>query len=452
MAALSDTIVALSSAAGRAGVAVVRLSGPEALCVAEALVGSLPPMRSAHLRRARDAGGNVIDVGLVLPFAAPNSYTGEDVAEFQGHGGQPLAELVIARCVELGARRAEPGEFTQRAFLNGRLDLAQAEAVADAINAGSNAAALAAMRSLDGAFSDAVNALTRELIELRVYVEAAIDFPDEELDLLSDTGLTKRVSGLEASFDTLAERLRVGRALTDGLTVALLGRPNAGKSSLMNRLAGHDSAIVTDIPGTTRDLLREIVEVDGLPVTVVDTAGLRAATDDPIEQAGIERARSAAATVDHRLVVIDAAAHDGDRSAMSNEVAALLADIGGDSEYSVIINKTDLAKPASQPADWLTVSAKTGTGIQELTERLHAIAGYGANQEGTFSARQRHIDALAEARTAFDRGKTELFESAAGELLAEELRLAQQALGRITGEFSSDDLLGEIFGAFCIGK
>ncbi|MEM8984530.1 MAG: tRNA uridine-5-carboxymethylaminomethyl(34) synthesis GTPase MnmE [Pseudomonadota bacterium] len=452
MSALSDTIVALSSAAGRAGVAVVRLSGPDALAIGRDLVGVLPPVRSARLRRARDAAGNVIDVGLVLPFAAPHSYTGEDVAEFQGHGGQALAELVIARCVELGARRAEPGEFTQRAFLNGRLDLAQAEAVADAINAGSNAAALAAMRSLDGAFSAAVNALTTELIELRVYIEAAIDFPDEELDLLSDTGLTSRLAALEASFDALAERLRVGRALTDGLTVALLGRPNAGKSSLMNRLAGHDSAIVTDIPGTTRDLLREVIEVDGLPVTVVDTAGLRTATDDPIEQAGIERARSAAATVDHRLVVIDAAAHAGDSAPMANEVTTLLGEIGGESAHTVVINKTDLARPSDAPPTWLSVSAKTGAGIDALTARLHAVAGYGSTQEGTFSARQRHIDALTEARTAFDRGKAALFDAAAGELLAEELRLAQQALGRITGTFSSDDLLGEIFGAFCIGK
>ncbi|MEL7536956.1 MAG: tRNA uridine-5-carboxymethylaminomethyl(34) synthesis GTPase MnmE [Pseudomonadota bacterium] len=450
MALISDTIVALGTATGRAGIAVVRLSGPDALAIVENLAGGLPPPRTARLRRARDADGTVLDLGLVLTYPAPNSYTGEDVAEFQGHGGRLLAQLVINRCVELGARRAEPGEFSQRAFLNDRLDLAQVEAIVDAVNAGSATAALAAMRSLDGAFSAAIHALVAELTELRVYVEAAIDFPDEELDLLSDRGLNDRVARLESRFDELGARLRAGRALTDGLTLALVGKPNAGKSSLMNVLAGVDAAIVTDIPGTTRDVLREQIELGGLPVTLIDTAGLRAETTDPIEQAGIERARREVSRADHALVIVDGAVPDTGEPA--GDADALTASLQRGEDVTVVVNKVDLVPARTWPEHWIPVSAKTGAGVDALIAHLHGVAGFAADREGTFSARQRHVDAFEEARAAFQRGRAALTDQAAGELLAEELRVAQQALGTITGDVTSDDLLGEIFSSFCIGK
>ena len=450
MSSNSDTIVALSTATGRAGIAVVRVSGSQAFELMAALSGPLPAPRTAKLRRARDADGAPIDLGLVITFPAPNSYTGEDVAEFQGHGGRLLADLVTARLVALGARRAQPGEFSERAFVNGRLDLAQAEAVVDAINAGTATAALAAVRSLDGAFSANVNALVAELTETRVYVEASIDFPDEELDLPGDAELARRLSVLGERFDALAAKLRVGRALTDGLTVALIGRPNAGKSSLLNALAGVDAAIVTDIPGTTRDVLRENLDLAGLPVTLIDTAGLRATTADPIEQAGIERARAAASNADHALLVVDATA--GDATELAMLVDQLRSELGASTGVTVVLNKIDIADSKTRPADWVPISALTGEGIDRLIATLHLAAGFAAEQGGTFSARQRHIDAVADARAAFDRGCAELDNAGAGELLAEELRLAQEALGTITGTVTSDDLLGEIFGTFCIGK
>jgi tRNA modification GTPase len=446
----ADTIVAAATPPGRGGIGVVRLSGPAAQSIATAVLGTLPAARRAVFAAFRDAEQQTLDAGLVLFFPGPHSYTGEDVVEFQGHGGPVIIESLIARLIELGARRAHPGEFTQRAFLNDKLDLAQAEAVADLIDAGSREAARAAMRSLQGEFSTMIQVLTGAVIELRTHVEAAIDFPEEEIDFLADPVLAERLANVRQHFAAVTRSAGQGRLLRDGMTVVLAGAPNAGKSSLLNRLAGYDAAIVTAVAGTTRDVLRERIHVDGMPLHILDTAGLRAARD-PIEEEGIRRAQAEIARADRVLFVIDGAA---DPSAQAyRELAATLP---GQVPVTLVYNKADvmdasaIAAPAGVPR--VDVSALTGFGVDGLRAHLKSCMGYHTLESGSVSARQRHIEALARARASVEAAARVLQETRAGELVAQELRCAQQALNEISGEFSNEDLLGRIFSSFCIGK
>ena len=450
----SDTIVAPATAPGRGGIGVVRLSGPGVPVIASALLGGrLPEPRRATLATFRDGAGEAIDSGLALYFPAPHSYTGEAVLELHGHGGPAVLASLVARAIELGARRAEPGEFTRRAYLNDKLDLAQAEAVADLIDAGSQAAARAALRSLQGAFSAEVHGLVEGLIELRVWVEAAIDFPEEDIDFLADPALVARVEALRARFDAVTHAARQGRVLRDGLTVVIAGRPNAGKSSLLNALAGHEAAIVTDLPGTTRDVVREQLDLDGLPLQVLDTAGLRVAGEGPadvVEAEGIRRTRAEIARADRVLFVVDAAT-DPAATAYTDERNALPEGV----PVTLVFNKVDLPTALEVVVPGvdaqLRLSARTGEGLAALRAHLQAAIGYSPTDTGAVSARARHLEALTRARATLEAACT-LLAQRRGELVAEELRLAQRALGGITGEFTSDDLLGRIFGSFCIGK
>lgn len=445
----ADTIVARATPPGRGGIAVVRISGPAVRDLAGPLLGALPRPRYATLCGFRGADGEALDLGLALYFPAPHSFTGEDVLELHAHGGVVLADMLVARVLALGARLARPGEFTERAFLNDKLDLTQAEAIADLIDADSQAAARAAQRSLRGDFSAAVLALNEEVTELRSWVEAAIDFPDEDIDFLSDADLARRVEGVAASFQRLEEATRQGCLLREGLNVVIAGRPNAGKSSLLNALAGYDAAIVTPVPGTTRDLIREQLDIDGLPIHVVDTAGLRATTD-VVEAQGVSRAQAELARADHALVVLDATADD----AASRE--ALLGELPAGLSRTLVRNKIDLTGEPSGlvpgTIDLVQVSALTGAGLPELRQLLRAVAGYQPAGEGSFTARRRHLDSLRSAREHFEAACRQLREQQAGELMAEELLQVQNALAEITGEFTSDDLLGRIFSSFCIGK
>jgi tRNA modification GTPase len=447
----TETIVAVATPPGRGGVGIVRVSGPKAPELAAVLLGELPPPRRATFACFLDSRQDPIDAGLALFFPAPHSYTGEHVLELHGHGGPLVMEELIERALELGARRALPGEFTQRAFLNDKLDLAQAEAIADLIDAGSRAAARAALRSLQGEFSAMVRGLTEAVIELRTYVEAAIDFPEEEIDFLADRELGERFNAVRAHFRAVLESARVGRLLREGMTVVIAGPPNAGKSSLLNRLAGYDAAIVTPIPGTTRDVLRERIHLDGMPLHVLDTAGLREA-GDLVEEEGIRRAQAEMQRADRVLFVIDAAEDPGG-SALLRERERLPADV----PLTLIFNKCDLvpgfslAHPPGE-APRLALSALTGAGLPELRAHLKGCMGYESVDGGTISARRRHLESLARASTHTQEAERLLRERRAGELVAEELRGAQQALNEITGEFTSEDLLGRIFAGFCIGK
>ncbi|MFM7397066.1 MAG: tRNA uridine-5-carboxymethylaminomethyl(34) synthesis GTPase MnmE [Gammaproteobacteria bacterium] len=461
--ATTDTIVAVATAPGRGGVGIVRISGSEVRRIGEVLLAKpLPPPRAASIARFHDEQGVPLDEGLALFFVAPHSYTGEDVLELQAHGGPIVLEAIVDRAVTLGARRAVAGEFTQRAFLNDKLDLAQAEAVADLIDASSLAAARAAMRSLQGDFSKQVHELVEKVIELRMWVEAAIDFPEEEIDFLADRTLTARLTALREQFASVLHSARQGRVLRDGMTVVIAGRPNAGKSSLLNALAGHDAAIVTPIEGTTRDVLREYISIDGMPLHIVDTAGLRD-SGDVVELEGIRRARLAMQGADRVLFVVDA---EADPSAAS--FAAEKTQLSANVPVTLVFNKIDRLKskealrhqaPAgareagAQGADTaLSISAMTGAGLAELREHLKASMGFDAGQSGAVSARARHVEALQRAERHTEEAVRQLKESRAGELVAEELRIAQSALSEITGEFLAEDLLGRIFGSFCIGK
>jgi len=446
MTEIAQTIVAAATPPGTGGVAIVRISGANVERIARQLLGDLPRPRQATHSEFRGADGEALDVGLALYFPAPASFTGESVLELHGHGGPTVVSLLIDAVVEFGARLAEPGEFTKRAFLNDKLDLTQAEAVADLIGSGTAQAARAALRSLSGEFSRAVDALANQLVNLRVHVEAAIDFPEEEIDFLADDGLLENLDQCAAAFDRLVDRASVGRVLRDGYQVVIVGKPNAGKSSLLNRLSGEDSAIVTEVAGTTRDSLREQIDIDGLAVELIDTAGLR---DDPdrIEAEGINRARAAMASADAVLWIQDAASTDGAGKEASVPVGV---------PTIIVRNKTDLTKePAGVSSkDPLTInlSAKTGKGLDALREQIGELAGYKGLGEGAFTARKRHIEALRRAHTHFSAGLEALNKNSAGELLAEELRLAHDALGEIVGTASSDELLGRIFSEFCIGK
>jgi tRNA modification GTPase len=443
-----DTIAALATASGVGAVAIVRLSGPKAREIARALTGRDVQPRNAALRTFRDAGGAMLDRGLVLLFPAPSSFTGEDVVELHCHGGRIVSDALLAAAYRLGARPAEAGEFTLRAFLNDKIDLLQAEAIADLVASGSAQAARAAVRSLEGEFSAAVTQLQHALTRLRVRIEAWLDFPDEELPFDAAPECAAELDELVAKLDALCVRAQSGRALRDGLSVAIAGAPNAGKSSLLNRLAGYDAAIVTEIPGTTRDPLREHLTLDGLPVTVVDTAGMRD-TNDPIEREGVRRARLEVARADHLLWVADA------REPFEATLASARAAHAGRGSLTIVANKIDLAGVApharsEQEAAVVYVSALTGAGIDLLVAHLKATAGMTGETAGTFSARRRHLDALERTRSEL-RGARAHFGGAL-ELAAEHLRNAQIALSELTGELTSDDLLGEIFATFCIGK
>lgn len=443
MSTSSDTIVAAATPPGVGGIGIVRVSGDAAAHIAKRVLRELPAPRQATLRTFRDADGRAIDRGIALYFKAPNSFTGEDVLELHGHGGPVVLSMLVDAAIAMGARRAEPGEFSKRAFLNDRLDLVQAEAIADLIDAGTTQAARAALRSLSGEFSKAVNELAARVTTLRVHVEAAIDFPEEDIDFLSDERLRDRVAACGDAFAALERDAEVGRVLRDGFQVVIVGKPNAGKSSLMNRLSGEETAIVTEIAGTTRDVLREHINVDGLAVELVDTAGLRE-NPDVIEAEGIRRARDAMATADAVLWIQDATANGDDERAESLPEGIPVI---------VVRNKTDLldATPAADD-DALYLSAKTGDGIDGLRRRIAETAGYARPEGGAFTARRRHVEALARAAAHFAAGREALESGRAGELFAEELRLAQNDLGEITGAVSSDDLLGQIFASFCIGK
>ena len=442
-----DTIAAIATPPGRGGIGIVRVSGPDVPALAERLLGAVPAPRVATLRDFRDGAGDTIDTGLALYFPAPRSFTGEHVLELHGHGGPVVMDLLLARLLELGARQARPGEFSERAFLNGRIDLAQAEAIADLIDSGTEQAARAAGRSLQGEFSAAVHRLVEQLTQLRCQVEAAIDFPDEDIELLADDRLLAGLNDLQAGFDALAGQARQGCLLREGMTVVIAGRPNAGKSSLLNALAGRDSAIVTPLAGTTRDLLREHIQIDGMPLHVIDTAGLRD-SDNPVEQEGVRRAWQQMEQADRVLLVID------DQEGLQPQDRDILARLPAGLPHTLVFNKIDLSgrPPGDAGAAALCLSAQTGAGLDALRAHLKATMGYQPEAGGGFSARRRHLDALQRARRHLDAGRQQLERRQAGELLAEELRLAQQCLAEITGEFGSDDLLGEIFAGFCIGK
>jgi len=447
--AVNDIIAAIATAPGRGGIGVIRLSGPQSGL--DAIVGQIigRPLQPRHavLVDFRDHDGAAIDRGLALYFPAPHSYTGESMLELQGHGGPVVQRLLLKRCLGLGARIAEPGEFTKRAFLNDKLDLAQAESVADLIDATTAEAARCAVRSLHGAFSDRIHELTCALIDLRALVETTLDFPDEEIDFLKPADAEVRLRTIQQRLDEVLDASRQGSLLREGIHIVLAGQPNVGKSSLLNRLAGEELAIVTDIPGTTRDAIRQTIDIGGVPAHIIDTAGLRS-SDDPVEKLGIARAWTAIEKADVVLLLVDATRGE------TSEDLAILKRVPPQLPSLHVMNKIDLlgrppAAEATEGKSVIWLSAKTGAGIDLLREALLKAVGWHSTGEGLYMARERHLQALNLAR--------ECLQCAAGrvkqpELFAEELRLAQEALSSITGEFTADDLLGEIFSRFCIGK
>ena len=444
----TDLIAAIATAPGRAGIGIVRVSGPDLAALARELVATPLRPRQARLVNFLDVQQEVIDTGLALYFPAPHSYTGEDVLELQGHGGPVVLQRLLSRCLDLGARLAEPGEFTRRAYLNDKLDLAQAESVVDLIDASTIQAARCAMRSFQGAFSDRIEKLAASLTELRMLVEATLDFPEEEIDVLDQTDVQQRLGNLFDTLTAIERASRQGSLLREGMHVVLVGQPNVGKSSLLNRLAGQELAIVTEIPGTTRDAIRQTINLDGVPAHIIDTAGLRDSAD-PVEQMGIARTWELIGRADVVLMIVDA------RSGESSLDRELLERMPSSTPRLLVLNKIDLtedaqAKVEGQPKSLrIRLSAKTGRGVELLRGALLRIGGWEGNQEGLFMARERHIRALLATRTHLERAKQGAGQA---ELMAEELRLAQSELGSITGQVTADDLLGQIFSRFCIGK
>ena len=450
----NDDIVAIASAKGRGGVGIVRVSGTDISSYMDGVLGKSINPRLASYSKFLDSSGSTIDEGIALYFPAPSSFTGESVIEFHGHGGVVVLDALVARCVELGARVARPGEFSERAFLNDKIDLTQAEAIADLIDASTVDAARSAVRSMQGDFSLVVNQLVDDMIYIRMYVEAAIDFPEEEVDFLNDDLLLGKLNSLQQSLKDVLRLARQGSLLKDGITLVLAGKPNAGKSSLLNALSGNETAIVTSIAGTTRDVLRDQIVVNGLPVNIVDTAGLRE-SDDPIEKEGMARAWKEIELADRILFLVDSSVDKEyelkkvwpefyQRFPESNQVVTLL------------LNKIDIsglqAGPYGKADNAFSISATNKDGIDALVEDLHHGAGFDSVFEGVFSARRRHLASLEAALKLVTTGLNQLQEAGAGELLAEDLRQAQFQLSEITGQFTSDDLLGHIFSSFCIGK
>ncbi|MBG5963806.1 tRNA uridine-5-carboxymethylaminomethyl(34) synthesis GTPase MnmE [Proteus mirabilis] len=451
----TDTIVAQATPPGRGGVGILRVSGPKAAVVAQTILGKVPKPRYADYLPFRNEDNSVLDQGIALFFPNPNSFTGEDVLELQGHGGPIILDLLLKRILQIpGIRIAKPGEFSERAFLNDKLDLAQAEAIADLIDASSEQAARSAINSLQGAFSSHINEMVESLTNLRIYVEAAIDFPDEEIDFLSDGVIEGKLNTVISQLDDVRAQARQGSLLREGMKVVIAGRPNAGKSSLLNALAGREAAIVTDIAGTTRDVLREHIHIDGMPLHIIDTAGLREASDE-VERIGIERAWQEIEQADRVLFMVDSTTTE---ATTPEEIwPEFMARLPSTLPVTVIRNKSDLTgEPAeiTSQGDYtmIRLSARDGMGIELLRSHLKEAMGFNSNTEGGFLARRRHLQALNTAAEHLQQGYQQLVYAKSGELLAEELRLAQQALSEITGEFTSDDLLGRIFSSFCIGK
>ncbi len=449
-----NTIAAIATPGGRGGIGIVRISGPRVPEIARAVLGRLPLPRQAEFLPFRDADGGVLDQGIALFFPGPHSFTGEDVLELQGHGGPVVMDLLLRRVTSLGARLARPGEFSERAFLNDKLDLAQAEAIADLIDSSTEQAARSALHSLQGEFSALIHELVEALTELRLYAEAAIDFAEEEIDFLSDGRIATRLEDLCNRVDQVLATAQRGCLLREGISVVIAGLPNAGKSSLLNGLAGRESAIVTEIPGTTRDVLREQIQIDGIPLHIVDTAGLRDSVDR-IEQEGLRRAHIELSQADRVLLVIDDSQCPED--AERKLITRLPQPGPKPGTVTVVHNKIDLSghSPAIETCDDRTrvfLSARSGEGLALLRSHLKQSMGYAHSGEGDYMARRRHLDALARAQAALARGRQQLETYRAGELLCEELRLAQNALSEITGAFTSEDLLDRIFSSFCIGK
>lgn len=448
-----DTIAAVATPPGRGGVGIIRVSGAKAKLVAEQLLPTMPKPRYAQYGPFLDSDRNAIDEGIALYFPGPNSFTGEDVLELQGHGGPVILELLLEQVVQCGVRVARPGEFSERAFLNDKIDLTQAEAIADLIDASSKEAARSAVRSLQGDFSKAVHGLVEKLIQLRIYVEAAIDFPEEEIDFLSDGKVEADLRAVMVQLGDVLKTANQGSLVREGMTVVIAGRPNAGKSSLLNALAGQDRAIVTDIAGTTRDVLKEHIHIDGMPLHIIDTAGLRDAPDK-VEQIGVERAWDEIEKADRILLMVDA------NETISTDPEDIWPEFSHrlppNAAITIVRNKVDQTSELIGFTDGeyptLRISAKNRLGVEDLQKHLKQLMGYESQRESGFIARKRHLDALHIAEEALNNGLAQLLGPAAGELLAEDLRAAQNALNEITGEFSSDDLLGRIFSSFCIGK
>ena len=451
----NETIIAQATPPGRGGVGIIRISGAKTELVAQTILNKIPAVRKADYLSFLDEDQQTIDQGIAILFKAPNSFTGEDVLELQGHGGPVIMDMLMRRILKIdGIRMARPGEFSERAFLNDKMDLTQAEAIADLIDATSERAAKSAMNSLQGEFSKKINTLTESLIHLRIYVEAAIDFPEEEVDFLADGKIAQALYNIIDNLSAVQKEAKQGAIIREGMKVVIAGRPNAGKSSLLNALAGKESAIVTDIAGTTRDVLREHIHIDGMPLHIIDTAGLRD-SPDRVEQIGIERAWQEINNADQVLFMVDGTTTDATDPAeiWPDFIDRLPSSIG----LTVIRNKVDLTGETLTVSDdqshpVFKISAKENLGLDELKDHLKQCMGYQSNTEGGFIARRRHLDALEKADEHLQIGKQQLEVYKAGELLAEELRLAQQQLSEITGEFSSDDLLGRIFTSFCIGK
>lgn len=452
----TDTIAAIATSPGRGGVGIVRVSGSLVKNIAQKILRFNPTPRHAYHTPFFNEQEEELDQGIALYFEAPHSFTGEDILELHGHGGPVVMDILLKEVIRLGARLAAPGEFSQRAFLNDKIDLAQAEAIADLINSASEQAARSALRSLQGEFSAHIHTLNNQLIELRLYIEASIDFASEEIDFLSDGKVLDKLQLLLTAFDVIYQQAKHGALLQEGMTVVIAGRPNAGKSSLLNALAGKESAIVTEIPGTTRDVLREYIHIDGMPLHIIDTAGLRN-SDDLVEQEGIRRAWEEIRKADRVLLLVDSTTtQETHPHKLWPEFVDKLPSLV---RVTVVRNKADLTHEKigevvmnEENVTVITTSIKTDQGIDLLREHLKACMGFSNTGEGGFIARRRHLDALHRARKHIDIGKQQLEKAGAGELLAEELRIAQQALSEITGEFTSDDLLGKIFGSFCIGK
>ncbi|MDF2182546.1 tRNA uridine-5-carboxymethylaminomethyl(34) synthesis GTPase MnmE [Neptuniibacter sp. CAU 1671] len=452
--AANDTITAQATPPGRGGVGIIRVSGPLVKTIADALVKVHLKPRYAHYGPFWSTAGEQLDQGLALFFPGPHSFTGEDVLELQAHGGPVIIDLLLREVIQLGARLAKPGEFSERAFLNDKLDLAQAEAIADLIDSSSEQAARCALRSLQGAFSTKIHDLVEQLIQLRIYVEAAIDFPEEEIDFLSDGKVEQDLNNILTQTLSVQAEARQGSLLREGMYVVIAGRPNAGKSSLLNALAGREAAIVTAIEGTTRDVLKEHIHIDGMPLHIIDTAGLRDAPDE-VEQIGIARAWEEIKRADRVLLMVDS------QTTTSNDPHEIWPDfidqLPQTSKITVIRNKADLSNESIQLTEQnshtvISLSAKSQSGIDLLRQHLKDCMGFSSTTEGGFMARRRHLDALDRAQALLETGLAQLQSHAAGELLAEDLRQAQQSLNEITGEFSPDDLLGRIFSSFCIGK